>query len=242
MITYKVTSHRGNRMVNEDYTGMYQRKHEFCFLLADGLGGHGMGNIASQLVVEQAVTQFDRLGYCKAALMDMFEISQQKLMKKQRMERNIRGMKSTLVVLIVGKKDVLWGHIGDSRLYYFKDNRLVARTLDHSVPQMLALAGEIKEQEIRHHPDRNRLLKAMGIEWDTPAYELSKQVKREGKQAFLLCSDGFWELIDEKVMTTCLRKSKSVEEWMERMETVVEKRGMGTDMDNYSAITVWIEE
>ena len=91
-----------------------------------------------------------------------------------------------------------WGHVGDSRLYYFKNGRIVKRTLDHSVPQMLVAAGEIDEKEIRHHPDRNRLVRVMGMEWDEPKYQVSEPMPEEPGQAFLLCSDGFWENIEEE--------------------------------------------
>jgi len=74
------------------------------------------------------------------------------------------------------------------------------RTLDHSVPQLLVKSGRIKEKEIRKHPDRNRLLKVMGVVWASPEYEKSRVITLNGKEAFLLCSDGFWELIEEKKM------------------------------------------
>ena len=59
---------------------------------------------------------------------------------------------------------------------------------------MLVAAGEIDEKEIRHHPDRNRLVRVMGMEWDEPKYQVSEPMPEEPGQAFLLCSDGFWEI------------------------------------------------
>ena len=106
---------------------------------------------------------------------------------------------------------------------------------------MLALAGEIKEKEIRHHPDRNRLLKVLGTE-SMGKYEESEEIVRGGRQAFLLCSDGFWELIDEKKMESTLRSSSTPQEWLDAMERIVIRNGRGIQMDNYSAITVWIDE
>jgi serine/threonine protein phosphatase PrpC len=113
------------------------------------------------------------------------------------------------------------------------------RTLDHSVPQMLVFAREIKEKQIRNHPDRNRLLRVMGIEWEKPMYELAEQTQLEKYQAFLLCSDGFWELIDEKQMCKLLKNSSTVEEWMQAMVEVIKQNGIGKNMDNYTAIALW---
>ena len=118
----------------------------------------------------------------------------------------------------------------------------MVRTLDHSIPQMLVMSGEITESEIRNHPDRNILLRVMGAEWDGPAYELLKPVPLRKCQAMLLCSDGFWELIDEACMCDCLKKSNSVEEWMAYMSEIVKINGKDKDMDNYTAVAVWVNK
>ena len=104
---------------------------------------------------------------------------------------------------------------------------------------MLVAAGEIDEKEIRHHPDRNRLVRVMGMEWDEPKYQVSEPMPEELGQAFLLCSDGFWENIEEEQMEACLEKYANPPEWLERMEKIVVKNGRGTNMDNYSAIVVF---
>ena len=116
----------------------------------------------------------------------------------------------------------------------------MGRTLDHSVPQMLVNIGEIDEDEIRNHPDRNRLLRVMGAEWETPQYQYSEKIPLKKGQAFLLCSDGFWELITEKMMIRFLRRADSVDEWLDTMMDYVEEKGKEKNMDNYSAIAVWI--
>ena len=145
-------------------------------------------------------------------------------------------MKTTMVVLATDESTVQWGHIGDSRLYYFKNNRLVSRTLDHSVPQMLVASGEIREKDIRHHEDRNRLLRVIGIPWRKKTYEIAPPIPFDENQAFLLCSDGFWEYIEEAEMAAFLARSATPRQWLERMEQEVQKNGIGKNMDNYSAV------
>ena len=97
---------------------------------------------------------------------------------------------------------------------------------------------EIKEKDIRSHPDRNRLLRVMGIEWDSPKYKLDESIEKKEGYAFLLCSDGFWELILEKQMEKQLKKAKTANDWLENMKEIVIKQGRGTDMDNFTAIAV----
>lgn len=168
--------------------------------------------------------------------------SQDLLMQEQQNQGRMNEMKTTLVVLLVDENKVIWGHIGDSRLYYFKQKRLQERTLDHSVPQMLVASGEITEKEIRGHADRNRLLRVMGTEWESPRYQIAQPMEREGQQEFLLCTDGFWELIEERHMSHMLKKSKTPEAWLTSMEQLVLKHGKDKEMDNYSAIAVFLEQ
>jgi len=240
MITYQIISRTGSRPVNEDCTGMHQLGDSYGFFLADGLGGHGKGEVASKTAVEQAILQFEKGGCSKETLERIFEAGQEAILARQKADGVTQSMKTTLTALLIDGETIRWGHIGDSRIYYFQNNRLMGRTMDHSVPQMLVAAGEIKEKEIRHHPDRNRLLRVMGIEWDRPSYQLAEPVPRKGRQAFLMCSDGFWELVDEKEMVTALKRASTAEQWVEAMEQLVNRHGAGTNMDNYSAVAVWV--
>lgn len=239
MITYRIITNQGDREINEDCAAAVETNENYCFLLADGLGGHGKGEIASALVVESGKYLF-RQYQGESFLEDCFSTAQKDLMEEQKLQNAYSEMKTTMVALEIRGNMAKWGHIGDSRLYHFYKNKIVTRTLDHSVPQMLVMAGEIKEKQIRGHEDRNRLLRVMGVEWSSPQYTLAREVPLKECQAFLLCSDGFWELIEEKTMISLLKKSKSLDMWMEEMETEVRKNGIGKNMDNYTAIGIWI--
>lgn len=239
---YHLSTNTGERTNNEDNVGMYQNGDEYCFALADGLGGHGKGELASQIAVETAVRLFAAEGAAEGILEASFAEAQKAILEGQKEDFTAMDMKTTLVVLHVKEDEVRWGHIGDSRLYYFQNGKLVSRTLDHSVPQMLVAAGQIRESQIRHHADRNRLLRVLGVDWDEPKYQIAEPVKRQGSQQFLMCSDGFWELIDEKRMANCLKKSSSPQEWVALMEEIIQKNGKGTNMDNYSAVAVWLQK
>ena len=241
MVKFELLSNVGDREHNEDYIGMYQNGSGFCFVLADGLGGHGNGEVASQVAVDAVIQKFSRDKNREAMdLSEFFLFSQENILKLQGEDIHKRGMRTTLVVLELTNDYAVYGHIGDSRLYVFCNGKIQTRTLDHSVPQMLVNAGELKEKKIRNHPDRNRVLRALGEPSVPPKYELSAPVLLAPNMAFLLCSDGFWELIDEKKMEACLKKSANPAQWLEKMETIVKKNGKRKDMDNYSAIGVWI--
>lgn len=241
MITYKLYTNQGNRENNEDSIGMKERNGCYCFSVADGLGGHGQGEVASALVVEaimKAEAWMPENEMAKA-----INNAQTSLVSKRKELHCINGMLTTVTMLAIDEHCFCWGHVGDSRVYYFSNGKIKKRTMDHSVPQKLVMQGRIKETEIRKHPDRSRLLRAMGMEWNGPKYEISKVYKRRKwrKDAFLLCSDGFWELIEEKQMEFLLKKAKNVEEWIETMVEIVKENGKGTNMDNFSVIGVFAD-
>jgi len=231
----------GSRETNED--SIYANCSNGCglFVVADGLGGHGRGDVASSAAVEAFKDAFsDHMESLSALLSKAFINAQAAILEEQNRTGTPFQMKTTACALAIEGKKLIWGHIGDTRLYAFSRNKVKVRTLDHSVPQMLVLTKDIKEKDIRNHPDRNKLLRVLGISDDAPRFDVSELQDVGRFQAFLLCSDGFWELILENEMCGTLKKSSSPSDWLEQMRSIVETRGAGTDMDNYSAITVWM--
>lgn len=240
MLEYAMFTDAGNRPVNEDSIGHVQKGSDACFILCDGLGGHGMGDVASRMVRDVFERKFYGSNNMANFLADTFVAAQNELMVEQghRCEKN--KMKTTAVVLAVDDKNAYIGHVGDSRAYIFENNTVKIRTKDHSVPQILALCGEIEESEIRNHPERHIVLRVMGTEWEKPMYEMMKPISLQECQAFLLCSDGFWELIEEEEMCCLLEKANTPEEWIRDMVDVVKINGVSRNMDNFSAIAIWI--
>lgn len=241
MITYAMSSMPGQRPYNEDYIRMHEKNGIRVFALADGLGGCGHGEVASKTAVESVISRFcwdtDTERFFEKAM----EGAQNAALKKQEVSPETSGMNTTLVMLKLQQGYAQWAHIGDSRMYFFRKGKVKSQTLDHSVPQMLVKLGELKPEEIRHHPDRNRLLHTIGRKWEAKPYVISDPVEIQPGDAFLLCSDGFWEYIEEPVMCKTLKAARNAPQWLEAMKTIVEKNGKGSDMDNYSAICIRVE-
>jgi serine/threonine protein phosphatase PrpC len=235
-ITYSTLSNRGERAINEDFLDVRITEEKKDFILCDGLGGHGNGDVASRFVVQELKRALEE----SMSVEEGIQQAQERLLQKQIEEHAGDSMKTTVTCLELAGEEARFAHVGDSRIYYFKRGRYMLRSQDHSIPQMLVNRGDIKEKEIRHHEDRSRLLRVMGTEWDSPKYQVVDHIKLNRHSSFLLCSDGFWELIDEKQMSKTLKKAEDPQKWLEAMEQIVLANGKGTNMDNYSAIAVFI--
>ncbi len=237
-ITYGMLTNKGERAVNEDFLDVSITPERLAFILCDGLGGHGNGDIASRFVTEQVKAALEQ----NKTVEESIQHAQDALLEKQIAEHAGNSMKTTVTCLTLAGDQARFAHVGDSRVYYFEKTKYMLRSQDHSVPQMLVNRGDIKEKDIRHHEDRSRLLRVMGTEWDRPKYQVVEGIKLTKRSSFLLCSDGFWELIDEKQMSKTLKKADSPQQWLAAMEEIVLANGRGTNMDNYSAIAVFVRD
>lgn len=237
-ITYGMLTNKGERAVNEDFLDVSITPERLAFILCDGLGRHGNGDIASRFVTEQVKAALEQ----NKTVEESIQHAQDALLEKQIAEHAGNSMKTTVTCLALAGDQARFAHVGDSRVYYFEKTKYMLRSQDHSVPQMLVNRGDIKEKDIRHHEDRSRLLRVMGTEWDRPKYQVVEGIKLTKRSSFLLCSDGFWELIDEKQMSKTLKKADSPQQWLAAMEEIILANGKGTNMDNYSAIAVFVRD
>lgn len=234
-------SEAGERENNEDCIEVTETEAGICAVLCDGLGGHDCGELASACVCASIRDNFmkasseDELGALACALIQQ---AQDDLREEQVRLHKENGMKTTVCCLLIRDTLAAAAYVGDSRIYHFRKKHVLSRSLDHSIPQYLVTVGEIKEREIRHHPDRNKLIRVMGSEWETPRYQRMELPELSQNDAFLLCSDGFWEWIEEKEMENRLKRAADSEAWLQEMRVVVYGRGRGNRMDNLSAIAI----
>lgn len=241
MLKYASLSETGNRKYNEDYFRISSISNRYCFVVCDGLGGHNYGDLAARIVANTFVDELYYADHLPDFLLNTFVKAQKNIELKQKLSNSKKDMKTTAVCMLTDEKNLYVGHVGDSRLYCFKKDGTYTRTLDHSIPQILVQSNTITEEEIRNHPNRNMLLKVIGDKWDEPLCEIADPVPIDDCFAFLLCSDGFWELINETEMLSTLKSSSTPQEWLDKMKNIVEQNGTSREMDNYTAITVFYE-
>lgn len=226
----------GCRSVNEDATAIT----DGIWVLADGLGGHGGGEMASRLAVEAASAALQGQAFSPSALRQAITAAHQAVVNGQQQGTRLAGMRTTLVTLHSDGSHAAWAHIGDSRLYGFRAGKLWLQTLDHSVPQVLAQAGEITPEQIRGHEDRNRLLRCLGQDAPPKPTVLDEPILLQPDDVFLLCSDGFWEWVNEDSMQQTLAQANTPETWLTALEAQL-LACAEPGHDNYSAIAIFVD-
>lgn len=233
----------GARERNEDAVGVWSDRGVSYCVLADGAGGLGGGDRASQLAVACVLDYLRASPECThenlyAALRD----ANDRVVAAQREDERCSDMRTTVVVLaldtVAGR--AIWGHAGDARLYCFRDGAVIVQTTDHSVVQQMVEAGYLRAEELRQAPQRNQLTLALGDAGEfEPEVAAGTFVVHPG-DSFLLCTDGCWGPVEESEMVADLLASRGAGDWLERMQSrIVELQR--SNQDNYSAIAVCCE-
>ncbi len=231
--SYSYTN-KGGREHNEDNLCVNVQEENGIFILADGLGGHHCGEIASKMAVDCILDKI--LAESTINLERMQSIFRQTNEEIIGAQQRHKGMKTTTSVLIVNENIAVWGYVGDSRIYHFRDGKIINMTADHSVTYKKYKAGEISYKAMYSDEDRSSLLRALGKENVNPACGIWEVASGDG---FLLCSDGFWEKVYDLEMVCDLQKSHTPQQWLEFMLSRNLKT-LKTGNDNLSAISVLV--
>lgn len=202
-------SRRGGRPYNEDRVAYAYTAEALVMVLADGMGGHSNGEIASQLTV-QVITSLFRsrakpvLPDMSSFLLDGIYAAHDAINEYALRKRMADPPRTTCVVCVVQKGMACWAHVGDSRLYHFSRRDILFRTHDHSAVQQLLDDGVITEAEMGTHPDRNKLYNSVGG-YMLPDIELEQPNKLHDGDVLLLCTDGVWPELTSAEMLATLR-------------------------------------
>jgi serine/threonine protein phosphatase PrpC len=197
----------GGRSEQQDACWLFTNPAESTLLIVvcDGVGGCRNGDEASAIVVRTAEELWkNRNGVLAEPKVDLLKMSAAAHGRITDLADlgDKRAPASTIVALYLTPTEAHWVHSGDSRLYRFRNGKMVARTRDHSVVQILMEQGEVSEEQMGEHPDQGRLLQSLGTkEYREPAYGTDEVTPTD---AFVLCTDGFWERTPPRVMLDML--------------------------------------
>lgn len=227
-------SHIGGRSEQQDRAVCLASPDGGSHLLvvADGMGGHQGGELAASTVVEVAGELWRAHGGAPAAPAAFLDALCQQAHTEIRSRGLLQGLTphSTIAALLLTPQRAWWAHVGDTRIYVFRDRLLVCRTEDHTLVQHLIRSGRLLETESLDHPERNKLLRGLG--GDEPVRPTHGQMAIAADTAFLLCTDGFWASVRADEMPALLQAEDAAvacSQWVATAAT----RG-GAEGDNVS--------
>ena len=229
---------QGGRDHNEDSIRCRIQGQRGIFVVADGLGGHQCGEVASALAADTLLDGWLRSDTLDSQSLTDLLCSANAAIVDRQSQPGQEGMKTTAAVLCLDAAGALWAHVGDSRVYRFSGGHLASVTRDHSVTYKKYLGGEISYMDVYHDDDRSSLLRVLGKPVCQPEVETGLCAPGD---AFVLCSDGFWEFVYNEEMLLDLAKAASAQHWGELM-LLRRIRRAPSGSDNFSLITVFVEE
>lgn len=230
------------RQGNED--ALFADEARGVFIVADGMGGHVAGEVASQIATEmvgpgvsRAVEQGLRGEDLQERALELIEEANRAIMERADNEPEKRGMGTTVTLLaLMPDSRYLFQQVGDSRGYLFRDGALTQITRDHTVVQQQVDRGALAPEQARDHPLSHILTRALGTEFDVETDTYSDQVKVG--DVFLLCSDGLSGMLpDEEIRRILLSPTGDVQQMADGLVAAANEAG---GLDNITALVVKI--
>lgn len=229
---FGVGSDRGKvRQINEDsyniisgYPGI-----PVTFVIADGMGGHNSGEIASNLAVEfisNYILQFPeelQKHDTQGTIHEIIRLANMEIYQKSVEEPTFQGMGTTLILAMVTGRTLHIGHVGDSRAYLLREGEMTRITTDHSYIEELIKSGSISREEAERHPKKNIITRALGcfneVEADIHTVELQE------KDVILICTDGLTNMLNEDEIMNILTETKEPEQTCTKLIEIANEKG-----------------
>ncbi len=218
-----------HRKRNEDNVRAGECENFAYAVVADGMGGHKAGEVASEMAVqiiekellENEQTEESLINNIKGAYID----ANSKIFKHAEENQKVLGMGTTAVLAVIYKGKLYIANVGDSRAYMIKKGEISQISKDHSYVQKLVDSGVITKEQAMNHPKRNYITRAMGTEEGIKADVFVKDYRGE---TVLLCSDGLSGLVTDKEISDIVRESESLADAAKKLVEAANQKG-GTD-------------
>lgn len=218
------------RSINQD--SYLVRDGELKILaVADGMGGHKAGEIASAMAIETIRQYQGQTDDVRQMLQGLILTADERIFTKQKEDLDCQGMGTTLTVGGIKENLLYIGHVGDSRAYLFRNHNLIQLTTDHSLVNELLKQDQITEEEAQHHPQKHLLLQALGS-----GNKLNAEINcfsLERSDIILLCTDGLNNMLNDEEMIQLLEAESSLQEKCDRLIDAANANG---GQDNITVI------
>lgn len=231
------------RTHNEDsVTILKNNNQEYLLIVADGMGGHRAGEVASSLAVTHIGKRFTSISSVGSKLdavnwmNDNVSEINKKILDYAEENPDSKGLGTTLVMALLTKEYLIFGNIGDSSGYVLKNQKLHKITKDHTLVNLLVQAGDLTEEEAKFHPKKNVLMKALGANEKVELDIFDVETDIEG---VFLCSDGLTNMLTNEQIEKVLIDSELVIE--EKIIKLIRKCNARGGTDNISVAYLMVE-
>lgn len=230
----------GDREGNEDRVGYSFTKDTLLMVIADGMGGHHGGEIASEITVQEITQRFRQEAQSKLKrpfefLMNAIQGAHRAIVAHADRTNMLECPRTTCVACVVQNGYAYWAHAGDSRLYVLRRGNLIGATQDHSKVQQLVDSGQITAEQAARHPDRNKIYSCLGGVVP-PAIDMGREVRLEPGDTVVLSTDGFWAQIPATILGQMLTQ-KALPSLMPGLMAEAHRRANG-ESDNLSVVAM----
>lgn len=233
------------RPINEDRAAVNLGLNGWTVaIVADGMGGHQAGDIASQIAIDviqnelQTLSSELSLNECEQRIRDAIRAANRAIFEQSQLDIKHRGMGTTVVACAATENHIILSHIGDSRAYLISSNGEIRQlTEDHSLVNELVKSGQITKEEADHHPRRNVLTQALGTELDI--HIESSVVNWTENEQLMLCSDGLSNMVTLDQMKAILLSHESPE-W--KVDQLIEQALESGGDDNITVVILANEQ
>jgi len=205
-------------------------------IVADGMGGHQAGDRASQLAADTIAKAY-YAGSARSArenLKQAFLEANKAIFREASMTPGLAGMGTTATVLALFEDSVCFAHVGDSRLYLLRDERLEQLSEDHTLVMAMLRDGLITPEQARNHPDRHVITRAIGSHSSVEVMVSDREMPLRENDTFILCSDGLHDLVPPPDIRQAL-EGRTLDEACRRLVDLAKRRG---GHDNISVLVV----
>lgn len=225
------------RQANQDRACVLSNQfNQYFAIVCDGMGGHQAGELAASMAIDMICQSFIEIGHISNEsqgstwLLSSVEKANQMLYQDAKAHPEHEGMGTTLVAALILDDAMLICHVGDSRAYLFDGESLIQLTQDHTYVNLLIESGSINKEEAKHHPQKNVLMKAVGV---FEHLVVSYQILPPLSGILCLCSDGLYNCLDEDRMLEYLKQKNSLEE---KVLNMIQEANQNGGFDNISVI------
>lgn len=193
------------------------------FAVADGMGGARAGEVASRIAVEAFEAQRDESSSPEAQLTAIARAANRKIYELAQGDESRAGMGTTLSAVMVSDHDIAVGHVGDSRVYRWRDDQLERLTHDHSLVEELVRQGKLSPQDAENHPQKSVITRALGPEPDVEVETFTCPSRDE--DVYLICSDGLTTMVPEERVAEVIRGRSSLRQAAEELVRTANESG-----------------